>query len=303
MYIAVLKGFTDLVFDPPVDVSSASLPSPVSFPPSPTSASATISSLPGYPETSYLDNTRLVHLGADAADVTAMYMFLLLYRQLLFSESKSPSSTSPRDIPKVEEADLITLKREIRDIGSSRLGNCFTCKCSDNAKRIPKCGKDSAACIQQDVLLQIARRVKGNGSRSTNPSSPLSPPPSPLGPSPDERVISLASRWAESNMHRSSSLSSMVRNRLRDVVFNAVVASAYPARDSKTGKIPTIDLTTLPKLDIKVEIPRGSATGMEVLVDEIRSLAEKISRLALIHLNAYLPLYEQDGFLESSSFS
>jgi hypothetical protein len=37
---------------------------------------------------------------------------------------------------------------------------------------------------------------------------------------------------------------------------------------------------------------------MEALGDEISLLAENISKLALIHLNTYLPLYEVEHFLD-----
>lgn len=36
---------------------------------------------------------------------------------------------------------------------------------------------------------------------------------------------------------------------------------------------------------------------MEALGEEIRRLGEKIARLALIHLNTHLPMYETEGFL------
>ncbi|EGN98383.1 hypothetical protein SERLA73DRAFT_109834, partial [Serpula lacrymans var. lacrymans S7.3] len=81
-YLSVLKGLTDLVFNPPSSIG------PILTPPTHPShnSHAPISPLPNYPETSYLDSARLLVLAADAADTTVLYMFLLLYRQLVFSD-------------------------------------------------------------------------------------------------------------------------------------------------------------------------------------------------------------------------
>lgn len=99
-------------------------------------------------------------------------------------------------------------------------------------------------------------------------------------------------------MQEGSSLSTMLHNRLRDVVFTAVVALAYPSRDSATGKtMLTADFLSSLSPKSAEGASAGMASGMEPLADEIRSLSEKISRLALIHLNAYLPLYEKEAFL------
>ncbi|KAF8073790.1 T-complex protein 11-domain-containing protein [Lyophyllum atratum] len=279
----VLKGTLDLVFDPPPSSPSASTASSSSPPPTPIFQSATSSSsrLQGPPETAYLDNNRLALLSADAADTTALYMFLLLYRQLVHSESGDSPPASPQDLSKVDDANLLRLKSEIRDIGSSRLGYCFSSRIGieevDSARE-KELEKERSA--KQDIVLQVAKRAKD--ARSPTTSSPLSSQPSsPVGEAPDEHMLSLAQRWADSNIHPDSPLCSMLRRRLRDVVFNSVIAQAYPGRDSKTGKLATIDFAC---------VHMQSA-------QQIPSARPRISRLALIHLNAYLPLYEQDGFL------
>ncbi|KAF9468539.1 T-complex protein 11-domain-containing protein [Collybia nuda] len=296
VYLAVLKGTLNLIFDPPVPPSSSVSPpltpvSPVRTPTSPV--------LHGYPETSYLDSARLTLLTSDAADATALSMFLLLYRQLVFSDSNE-APPSPQD-PKVEEEDLLRLKNEIRDIGSGRLGHCFMSKPSFDGVASPQGSRSDRKeaerwrIAKQDIVLQIAKRAKEarNRAHSLPPS-----PSSPVADAPDEQMLSLAQRWADSNMQPNSPLSTMLRRRLRDVVFNAVVTLAYPGRDSTTGKLTNIDFHSPTQADSALEIPLGAATGMEPLTDEIRTLAERISRLALIHLNAFLPLYEQEGFLD-----
>jgi len=109
----------------------------------------------------------------------------------------------------------------------------------------------------------------------------------------------VAQRWAEYNVHPGSALSVLLRNRLRDVLFDAVVSLAYPGRDSTTGKILDFFSTgQLPTFLGTAHVGTPMA-GMEALTDEIRRLAEKMSRMTLIHLNSYLPLYEMEGFLSS----
>ncbi|TFK74796.1 hypothetical protein BDN72DRAFT_946910 [Pluteus cervinus] len=294
-YLAALKGFVDLVFDPP---SGASHP----LPPPPSLAQTSlpiISPLPGYPETSYLDSARLIVLGTDAADATALYMYLLLYRQLIYTDSDTPA-----DSRKVDHESLLKLKNEIRDIGSSRLGFCFSRRFNPDGGRSERKDVERWRNVNRDVVLQVTMRAKQ--TRSSKASPPLSSSTSIPGTSiepPDDHLLSLAQRWADSNIRAGSALSSMLRDRLRDVVLNTVISLAFPGRDSTTGKLLSIDFTSFERLSTCPAEERvtwaGCSTGMEPLAEEIRCLSEKISRLALIHLNAFLPLYEQDGFWES----
>ncbi|RDB18020.1 Protein SOK1 [Hypsizygus marmoreus] len=302
-YLAVLKGIIDLIFDPPPPSSSPSSTPTSSTPPSPVFQTTTLTSprLPGYPETTYLDSARLALLSSDAADTTALYMFLLLYRQLIHSESNDPAS-SPQDSLKVDDADLLRLKKEIRDIGPTHLGSCFSCGSAHELDNSNEKNGEEGRFAKRDIVLQIAKRAKDAQCSRANPSlSSSSPPPSPIGEIPGEQMVNLAQRWADANIQPDSPLCTMLRRRLRDAVFNAVVVLTYPGRDSTTGALSTVDFLSFVHASVDplaIPLSTATATGMEPLVDEIRSLAEKISRLALIHLNAFLPLYEQDGFLE-----
>ena len=227
---------------------------------------------------------------------TALYMFLLLYRQLVCSGGHVA--------PKVDESDLAQLKREIRDIGASHLGHCFLLGCSEKGNLIDgtnSCTTDridwhKARAVRQDVVLQVAMRAHEAQHRTNSHSAPSS---LHSRPAPDEHMLKLAERWADSNMQLGSSLSDMLRDRLRDATFKAVVAMAYPPRDASTGKISAIDFSSARHTPPASESP-GTSTGMEPLTDEIKSLGERLSKLVLIHLNAYLPLYEQEQcvFLE-----
>lgn len=291
LYLATLKGIVDLVFDSPLSNSTSATPtntplcSPITAPTPP--------QLTSFPETLYLDASRIQLLSSDAIDATALYMFLLLYRQLIFSESTDSAASDP---PKVNDSDIARLKREIRDIGTTRLGCCFTRQALDPLET--KVGNKEAErwrIVKQDIVLQVAKRA--NDARNRTALS-TSAPSSPIGDAPDERVLNVAQCWAESNMQEGSSLSTMLHNRLRDVVFTAVVALAYPCRNSATGKtILTADFLSSLSPKSAEGASAGMVSGMEPLADEIRLLSEKISRLALIHLNAYLPLYEKKAFL------
>ncbi|KAG2129098.1 T-complex protein 11-domain-containing protein [Suillus clintonianus] len=269
IYLSVLKALTDLVFDPPCG------PSPV---PLLRVSKSTIPYLPLYPETTYLDGARLLVLSGEAADATAMYMFLLLFRQLVFSDPCEPTL-------KVTDAQLASLKKEIRDISSSHLGHCFTQGSNSDSDN------EKWAKIRQDIVLQIAMRAKEARTSSTQNSS-SDPQSRVLASAPDERMLKLAERWSDSNMRPNSPLSTLLRKRIRDVVFNQVVALTFPLRDSIMSPGKPLDFAS-------VAPPSALASGMEPLVDEIRLLSERLSRLAHIHLGVYLPLYEQDDFSTS----
>jgi len=225
----------------------------------------------------------------------------MLYRQLVFFDP-NPQSSGTRAMPKVTEADLSLLKSEIRDIASCHLGYCFMrpseAEPSDGSEKTEDKEWEKWRKAAQDVVLQIAMRATQAQNRAK--ASPLSPTdPSTLHP-PSDRMLKLAERWLDTNLRPGSALSIVLRNRLRDAVFHRLVATTFPTRDAATGKLKAslhanINITA----STSPPSPVGTVTGMESLTDEIRILAEKLSRLSLIHLGVYLPLYEQDGFLYS----
>ncbi|KAG2010203.1 hypothetical protein CC2G_013044 [Coprinopsis cinerea AmutBmut pab1-1] len=301
LYISVLRGIVDLVFDPPA-ACPPQTSTPTNTPPATPTASSASTPCPNFPETLYLDNARMHILSSDASDTTALYMFLLLFRQLVFSDN----SNSNRGPPKLTDADLIRIKREIRDIaGNFRPGRCFSRNPDKNGKEA-----ETWRVVKEDVVLQVAKRATdartGRLSHSSSPtclssllaSSVSTPSTSTIGDGPDERSLSIARKWADTHIRSGSPLSTMLHNRLKDVVFNAVVTTAFPARDLANGCRPVV-LDFAPPGGSNPEGAVGTATGMEPLADEIRTLAEKISLLASIHLNAYLPMYENEGFAPS----
>lgn len=295
-YICTLKGLTDLIFEPPSPISISTSP-----PPSPTSQSSSPSaiSLPGYPETTFLDSARLVLLSTDAADATALYMFLMLYRQLVFSDpSPQPSS---RTMPKVTESDLSQIKTEIQDIASCRLGYCFTRTSPDHEKSAEKPQSEDKEWTRwqkasRDIVLQLAMRATQAQHRAKSASSSTDSPSLPT--SPDNRILNIAERWLDSNLRPKSPLSVLLRNRLRDAVFHRLAATTFPPREAVADNLKAT-LARGASLVAPIAPSSGTITGMECLTEEIQSLGEKLSKLALIHLGVYLPLYEQDKFLYS----
>ncbi|KAF8442909.1 Tcp11-domain-containing protein [Boletus edulis BED1] len=281
-YVSVLKGLTDLVFNPP---------SPAPSTPQ-CSSSATVFQamcpLPLYPETTYLDSARLLALAVDAADTAAMYMFLLLYRQLVFSDTGDLPCVS-RDQSRVSDTELLKLKKEIRDIASSHLGQCFKFGSVEQSS-IPDVDREKWSNTKQDIVLQVALRAKeAQAGSSSGPHS--ADGYTPHFHAPDERMLKLAERWSETHVQPNSALGTMLKNRIRDAVFSQVLAVAYPPRGSLHCHTKAAESGA--------SAPSNLASGMEPLADEIRSLAERLSRLAHIHLGVYLPLYEQEDILSA----
>jgi T-complex protein 11 len=274
LYTSVLRGIVDLIFDSPAGSSS----------PSPATTSSRI------PETLYLDSTRLLALSSDAVDSTALCMLLLLYRQLVFSDKSSSR-------PKLSDADLIKIKLEVRDIAAGyRLGRCLSRDLDQNGKEAERW-----RAVKEDVVLQVARRAEATRRGQVLASHPCPTSSSQSDPASrdaavnegvDERSLNVARNWADAHLKNGSPLSSMLHKRLRETVLSAVLQSAYPGRDLMSGCRPVV-------LNLSPGNSAGTTSGMEPLADEIRTLAEKISLLALIHLNAYLPMYESEGFAPS----
>ncbi|KAF8908869.1 T-complex protein 11-domain-containing protein [Gymnopilus junonius] len=293
IYLSSLKGIVDIIFDSSNLLSTP--PANNSPPPSPLSpATATPPSSPliTVPETLHLDKSRLSHISSDAVDATALYMFILLFRQLVFSDLSASSVLGV----KVDQKDILRLKREIRDIGPTSLGTCFLPPESDQAGHEYKDWEDRRN-VQQDLVLQIAKRAFDVRNRKSSPTCSSEG----ISSAPDQALLSVAERWANVNMQPGSTLSVFLLIRLRDAVFDAVVCLAYPGREAaaRAGKSLCVDLSLPGGTLSDAQVRPTQAAGMESLTDEIRRLAEKIARLALIHLYTHLPLYESEGFFSN----
>ncbi|KII90850.1 hypothetical protein PLICRDRAFT_106575 [Plicaturopsis crispa FD-325 SS-3] len=274
IYLSVLSGLVDLVFVPP----SPFTPAKDSI------AWNRVDDLPGFPETVYLDSDRLFYLAGEASALISLYMFLMLYRQLLIASS----SVSCQKIHK--DAAFELLKHDICAIGGPHLARCFL-----NDRLDSQGGEPSWRHVRQDIVVQVtarAQEVRNGTATSYSDRIPLH--------APDEDMLRLAQRWADANMQPASPLGSLLRRRLRDVLFHAVVATAYPLPQfAVADNLSLVDPTRLHLPASTCTTIIGTGSGMEPLVHEICLLAEGISRLAVVHLNTYLPLYYTDNILDA----
>ena len=283
--VAVVRAVISLIFDPP------SLPSPPASPLPSSIASSPMVSSParqGYPETLYLDHVRLTTLRNDAADFTTLYMLMMLYRQLVHSGS-TPAG------PKVAVSpdDLAALKKEIWEIGPTRLGYCFTCRptsgLADSESELAGWRKD-----MDDVVLQLTTkacearaRSRSPASLSTSPSSDQRPLPSSA---PDSHLLRLATSWTDSHLRSDSPLGALMKKRVKQAVEDLTVQIVLPSlAPPKKPDTPS------------AEDAARAASGLEPLMPEIRHLAQKLSKLVSIHLNVYGTLYTQPGFIRDEA--
>ncbi|KIK69559.1 hypothetical protein GYMLUDRAFT_254870 [Collybiopsis luxurians FD-317 M1] len=321
IYLSVLKGLTDLVFHPPVTNQDSEIGSKLRD-------LSTVSV--DYPETLHLDQARLRSLSRDLGDIVVSYMLLLLFRQLLYSSEweEGPSSISSRSLsPKLDDATLVKIKNEILVINSARVGSLLFPACDQ-----PTMDENKRVDFKDNIVLHIAKRAqefresmrdsKPSASSSTlntpgttshmspissenscSPSSPISSPSSssyPVVRPPDPRILNVARRWIVENIKLASPLCSVIYNRLHEVVFTGVVAQAYPGRQYTTGQLFSSAIeSSAPLRQGGQSYTVPLASGMEPFADELRTLTDKLSRVAIIHLNVYTPVYERSGFLET----
>ncbi|KAI0785270.1 T-complex protein 11-domain-containing protein [Abortiporus biennis] len=293
--IAVTKAIVNLIFDPP---SSSLNHSPVS----PSSSRTNQAVVPGYPETLYLDHTRMVALSTDAADFTALYMLLMLYRQLTTSCNSDGHKTAAKP------DELLTLKREIWEIGPQHLGHCFTSPTwnsdnevgSDRSERSVKSAewtkwRDEVA----DVVLQLTVRAGDARSRQniplTSPSASSSSTDfqqlSVASRTPDPKMLQLATSWTESNLRYNSPLSNLLKKRVHKLVEETTLEMVVPS--GKSPNEPGHSSTTESESS-------GVTSGLEPLMPEIHHLSERLAKLVSIHMNVYGALYAQPAFSSST---
>ncbi|KAF8606939.1 Tcp11-domain-containing protein [Ceratobasidium sp. AG-I] len=269
-------ALTSLIFSPPTTVST---------PPPPTTTPLSqrlphIAPPPGYPETLYLDHARLAGLTADAADLSVLYMLLMLFRQLVFSNSGSSASGAGRRKPVVLEDSVVDrVKREIWEVGPARLGLCFSLPAGK--------GKESAEWEKwragmRDVVLQVAVRaeeVRRGVSLSEEPEEGEKRVPT----LPDAQTLALLESWMETNLKTGAPLERLLKARLEravgDVVGRCVRRPASAQEEDVGAGAPAV------------------AAGLEPLMPEIRHLGERIAKLVSFHGRVYRGLYEAEGFL------
>ena len=340
--IAVVKAVVNLIFDPPVPAASAqstSVPSsgasspvssaassaastPVMTPAAPSAVmSSSRSRSPGssayanYPETLFLDYGRLTTLSTDAADFTALYMLLMLYRQLVHSHlHRLPRSQAQPQASAVSTEELVRLKKEIWEIGPAHPGLCFmqhrprssggsgsgSGSSSRSSSRHERGDRDREAEMRRwrgeigDVVLQVTMRAAEPRAK------PRSPPSSAAG-APDAGTLGLSGSWAESNLRAGSPLSALMKRRVRECVEEAVlnIVLPPPASPASSPSAPSPSDAAERENDggAATPPPPPTSNGLEPLMPEIRHLAERAAKLVQIHTNVYGGLYAHPSFL------
>ena len=275
-------------------------------------------------------------------------MLLLLYRQLVFSEtSRAGWDGKGKANRKIVEAELVKLKSEIWAIAPPRLGSCFipearrldclgSCsrhdrdRSEDSAERRDKKERSRARSSKaelerwrkgiRDVALHVAARSKdvewraeaGGTQTSSIPrlAMPGSIRPTPL---PDTAMLGLVERWCESNLKFGSPLSVLLREKLADAMLHMVMACYHnvnnlppPSRPTPISVSVSQDSQGAPRVLNQAGLSQylppdavvGGSLGVETLNVEMKGIAERIAKLAKIHVDVYGVMYEsEDGFL------
>ncbi|KAH8825280.1 T-complex protein 11-domain-containing protein [Flagelloscypha sp. PMI_526] len=272
VYVCVLRGLVDLVFCPPTTLPPISNGPPATPLRQPT---APLLPLPGYPETTFLDNSRLQQLTGDALDLVAMHMYLLLFRQLLLSGPPSSRQAEP------DLSQLKSLRNEILDLSGSRPGHSILPSHIEGQSELKKSERQQK--LQASIVLHVvlrATQLKRNSSSGGLDSCPVDP-----------TLLSVAQNWAEQHLHSRSTLLLMLKDRVRELVFRAVLSLTMPPSVSSTRMTSESLFSHL--------LAEPSASGLTPLRSHFRLISERTSTLAHYHLNTYLPLYEQKTFLDT----
>lgn len=275
-------------------------------------------------------------------------MLLLLYRQLVFSEtSRAGWDGKGRAGRKIVEAELVKLKSEIWAIAPPRLGSCFIPEArrldslssssrhdrdrsEDSVERREKKERSRARNSKselekwrrgiRDVALHVAARSKDVEWRAEAASAqtssiprlamPESIQPTPL---PDAAMLGLVERWCESNLKFGSPLSVLLREKLADAMLHMVMSCYHnvnnlppPSRPTPMSISVSRDSQGAPRVPNQAGLSQclppdavvGGSLGVETLNVEMKGIAERIAKLAKIHVDVYGVMYEsEDGFL------
>lgn len=343
IYMCVLRGLSELVFDKdflrnaalnvaPVTaagtaaaspaIDSPISPTPLQMPPRTTHfrvhratrsyictspVNVTVKPLTSVPESLYLDKMRLSTSATDAVDATVLYMFTLLFRQLVLYNN-SPS--------KIEESDIELLRKDLRAIGPVSLATIFVGPTMGEGEWKSEEEYLKRKSMKQDLVLQVVSHACRVRQRRV-PLTPASPDaPHRVSLSVDTGILAVAERWADDNIRPGSQLSQLLHDRVRDVVFTELVGLAWPTSNPITPASTPIEGTSpsfMTAVSPNTQFVFGAASsppatpvnlgtlassaGLGALSVEIKYMSETLARLASFHLNAHLPLYESPGFL------
>lgn len=276
---------------------------------------------PGYPESLWLDHTRLSVLSTDIADLIAIYMTLMLFRQTVYSSDSRVQ---------VQDWELVRLKQEIWQVGPQRPGWCFfrggfgalpITNMNTNHTVTTATGKNKEEEDilwrrgMKDIVLQLAARAREtlagiNGGSIPEPER--SPTRTPAHAQhhyhhhhqlPDPEHVQLLERWIFSNMTMSSTIHDMFRKKLRGVLLDIVYKAVLPISSSSSSTITTTTATTTTNspwtsthtTTVVPDIPPGM--GLEPLLPEIQLMGSRITKLVSLHSHVYRHVYATSGFI------
>ncbi|PWN51701.1 hypothetical protein IE53DRAFT_409975 [Violaceomyces palustris] len=221
-------------------LSSSSLSNVVPPTPSPSSSSLNHTFSACYPETFQFDAYRMMTFHNDVADLTIVYMLLLLFRQLACSPLDASSSTVPATAASVAQRQAEAVKGEIwcllNDanlcISGSAIGAASSSPTSSSARRplaatpsfdgrlflgsaggLAKLEYPRWRAAMQNVLLQVASRA-ASVQYVAKGLDPVSNPPPP----PSAKTQALLNSWLDTNLCAGSALHKLCQRRLSDVL-------------------------------------------------------------------------------------
>jgi hypothetical protein len=183
--------------------------------------------------------------------------------------------------------DMQLIKKEILELAPRNIGRCFL---RIRPSSDPQSSQAEARELEkwksgmQSVVLQIASRASEARRRPASSSSSNNP----CLRAPEPHLLKVAESWSENHFKLESPLSALMRDRLREAVLEIVVQTVLVRGSINPLSPPVSGASQL--------ATRKLATGMEPLAPEIRQLSERLSKLAVLHLNVYQTMYEQDDF-------
>ncbi|KAF8510080.1 Tcp11-domain-containing protein [Hysterangium stoloniferum] len=295
IHLAMIKALSEMAFMPPTD---------------------------SYPETLYLDTARVTLLIADAADLSALYMLIMLWRQLVYWKDGSDGlkcNTFPRltrKNSKLEHWEVDRIKKEIWEVSPKRVGSCFFVENGERCvplKNGPSAKAVLTYCVHfskipeqyqrinqmvfdnmkwrdamENVAVQIAARAEDARASDGVDSTTTTSTGATSRRAPSQAAVTLMNGWIAAHLRRNSPLATLFRGHLQREVFNAATRITYGGNPVKT-------ITEI------VPGPENTTLGLESLMPEIRHLGQRIAKLALMNMKVYWSLYEADGFLRDPS--
>ncbi|KAH9891640.1 T-complex protein 11-domain-containing protein [Cubamyces lactineus] len=340
--MAVVKATVGLIFDPPPpgaptpsssssaqassSSSSASSSSSSSSRSSSSSSSSSSSHYANYPETFYLDYGRFGTLSTDAADFTALYMLLMMYRQLVHAPAASRAASPRAKAAAVAPDALARLKKEIWEIGPAHPGLCFmqgrrpgSCSMgssssgaasssSGSSSRHERAERDREAEMRkwraeiEDVALQLAMHATSCGSTPSEGETEADGAQRPLR-APDPQLVQFALGWTERNLKQGSAFSALCKRRLRERVEEAVLAIVLPqlfgsAQNPTPFASPSPATTTSSGSGSEQKDAPATSSGLEPLGAEVKHISQRVAKLVEIHVSVYGELYAHPAFFQ-----